>query len=284
MTTNDIDLIEEFKIWGGGEVHVKVKLPEKNDPYFDVINGYDTTYRIKNSDDIMELLLMVDAYKQQGLALNELTLPYVPYGRQDRVIRTGEPLSIKVFAKLINDLYPAKVNIVDPHSDVTTALIDNCHIVDHSHAVKKFIQDLPIPPSLIKTPIIIPDAGATKRVLKILDKINYTSVGNTPAYIQFLKTRTIHGDPSFRYVNNFMNLEHVIVIDDICDGGRTFIELAKELSNLGVVNKHLFVSHGIFSNGVEELKKHYQTIACLNTYHSAEGYKDLDIKVYNYEI
>lgn len=269
--------LKSFKIWGGGEVHVEVVSP----PHDDL--GINLVARIKNSNDVMQLLLMVDAYKRQGVYINELTLPYVPYGRQDRVMIAGEPLSIKVFADLINSIGALKVNIVDPHSDVTTALIDNCYVIDHSHAVKKFIDELGLPRGLLRHPVIIPDAGATKRVTKILDKINYQSIGSTPAYIQMLKTRDIHGDPSFQYVNNFINLEHVIIIDDICDGGRTFIEIAKELSNRGCVNKHLFVSHGIFSRGLDELSNHFTTIACLNTYHDFDWYKDTNIRVYDYE-
>lgn len=74
------------------------------------------------SDDIMEMLLINDAAKRLHPDRERyLFMPYVPYGRQDRVMIPGEALGIKVLADLVNSCGFHEVEIWDPHSDVTTA-------------------------------------------------------------------------------------------------------------------------------------------------------------------
>ena len=60
-------------------------------------------------------------------------------------------------------------------------------------------------------------------------------------------------------------VEHIIIIDDICDGGRTFIELAKAIREITTLPIHLIVTHGIFSAGFKQLFEYFDGIYCTNS-------------------
>ena len=79
----DIDSL----VFNGGEVHVK------NVPEIDILFA-----KIRNSEDLMKLLLVTDAHKREYGHNFKLLMPYIPYARQDRVANEGEALSIKVFS------------------------------------------------------------------------------------------------------------------------------------------------------------------------------------------
>ena len=232
--------IERFN-FPGGEVHVKLTdIPRR--PVCQL------THFIRNSDDIMSLLLITDAMRRAGQKNIALTLPYVPYARQDRVMVEGEPLSIKVLADLINAQNYSSVIIWDPHSDVTPALINNCQVV-HQHEIVH--KNLGVLMGGCSNPVLVcPDAGARKKTLKIAQTCGFKEIVFSDK-VRDVATGKITGTIiSDRPVIWNKASDHVIV-DDICDGGYTFIELAKVLRAAGVVGKiKLYVTHGIFSKGL----------------------------------
>ena len=72
-----------------------------------------------SADDVMTLVMISDALRQMDVKEILLTMPYVPYARQDRVCNPGEAFSIKAFSRIINSLEFSSVVVYDPHSDVT---------------------------------------------------------------------------------------------------------------------------------------------------------------------
>lgn len=208
------------------------------------------------SDDIMRLLMANDAIRRYDVKSVELFMPYVPYGRQDRVVRAGDSLSVKVFADLINSLHFDKVIITDPHSYVTPAVLNNC-VID-TYGLDAFILITMTYRLLDMTPVTIvaPDAGAEKRCSRVANKFN-----------QKLATATKHRTPEGITIKMNTNdiSERVVIIDDICDGGRTFIELAKVLKGeYGVKHVTLIVTHGIFSAGMPVFDGLIDEIRCYN--------------------
>lgn len=210
----------ETFVFSGGEVHVRVNKKSSK-----------IVADIKDSEDIMRLLMLAEALKPIDYLTIEI--PYFPYARQDRICNDGEAFSLKVMSNLINSIKADKVIIYDPHSDVTPALINNVEIV-HQHEI--------IPPSILKgKTIVCPDAGAEKKILKL-----------KRPYIMATKVRDVStGDIIATKVYSDSLTDHTcIIIDDICDGGRTFIELAKVLKAKGAKSVELYVTHGIFSKGL----------------------------------
>jgi len=115
----------ELKKFAGGECHVKIleTLSETNKIRIHT--------RLNTSDDLMTLCLAVDALRNMFISYIEVFIPYIPYARQDRVMVPGEPLSVRVFANILNSLQLNKVIVFDAHSDVSVALINNCVLLNN---------------------------------------------------------------------------------------------------------------------------------------------------------
>lgn len=172
-------------------------------------------------------------------------------------------MSAKLYADLINSGNFASVICVDPHSDVMPALINNC--------VRIPIEDV-FPPALVgpfpgpgKAVLVVPDQGAIKRVEAVAAKFGYDVV-----YARK------HRDPKTGKLSRF-SCEPVpwgkdaIIVDDICDGGGTFLGLAPEIRNepttQGFKPKlHLWVTHGIFSKGPWVFEGVFSTVATTDSF------------------
>lgn len=235
----------EFSKFPGGEIHVK--LYTKNDRY--IIEA-----SICNSDDLMTLLLLNNAIKIRGCKEVNLKLLYIPYAQQDRVCESGESLSIKVFADLINSCGFNSVTVYDPHSYVSTALINNCKIVEVSEILKR--EEFQSKLDLIDV-LIAPDAGSYKKVS------NVAKYGDIPV-VHATKDR-VNGEVQSVKLHGDVAGKKCLVIDDICVGGRTFTELGKALKEAGSGDLYLYVTHGIFSKGLDELNLYYKKIYSTNS-------------------
>lgn len=196
----------------------------------------------ENDSEIMELLLINDAIKRLGGKINELHIPYVPYSRQDRINVQGESFSLKVFCDLINYIGANTVHIIDPHSDVTSALLNNAVIIPQH----EIFENLLIEKNNFF--LVCPDGGALKKIYKL-------ATATTPlGIIECSKRRNpLNGEITGVYVPCGEGLENdFIIVDDICDGGRTFIEISKVIKQKNPNSKViLMVSHGFFTKGLE---------------------------------
>lgn len=241
----------ESFVFNGGEPHIKIK--------DHISESVTITHRINSFNDFGLLAIAVDALRRIGIKDIYLYLPYFPGARQDRVMIIGEPLTVKVYADMINVMNLSSVTIYDPHSEVTPALINNCIAKTNHKFVEKCLED--IYGDIIEKPfhLISPDSGANK---KIKDLSEYLF----PKFPFFItkcdKTRNVKDGSisGFEVYNTDLEGRTCIIVDDICDGGGTFIGLAKELKKKNAGNLYLIVTHGIFSKGLTELFKHFKTI------------------------
>ncbi len=233
----------------GGEIGCRVEtLDTSRDT---VIEFYFT-----DSSELVGLMLLVNALRNKGVREIDLYMPYFPFARQDRVMAEGEPLAAQVVSMLIWQCGFRTIEICDPHSDVVAAMFLAGSLVIHDQAYC-ISQRLPRP--LADAAIVAPDAGAAKKAAKLAKQWGLPLV-------QAYKTR----DPSTgRIVGASVGeipsgVNTLYVVDDICDGGATFIELARALP-LGY-ELHLIVTHGIFSKGTDELLRHYETVTAVFDY------------------
>lgn len=219
---------------------------------------------IQSSDDVMELLMVTDALRRETPGVNiRLRMPYIPYARQDRVCNPGEALSIKVFADLINSQNYSTVEVWDPHSDVSVALLDRCEVVPQDLLLEKFI---PLTgrkkiAEAEKWSLVSPDAGALKKIHASAKRLKMPIVeaGKSRDTMTGEITGTAIHSP-----HSHIDGRNMLIVDDICDGGRTFIELAKELRARGATSVWLYVTHGIFSKKLEALKPMIDGVLCPN--------------------
>lgn len=218
-----------------GEKHVIIKDLEELPSILNI------NFIFEKNEDIIELLLLANAIKEIGGHVDTLYVPYVPYSRQDRINLQGECFSLKVFCSLINSIGAKKVIVEDPHSDVTPALLDNC-VVIHQHEI--FYDNLAGKDNFY---LVSPDGGSLKKIYKL------AAITNPLGVIEFTKKRNIStGEITgvHAYYENIMWDKEFYIVDDICDGGRTFIEIAKELKEYNCKKIILMVTHGFFTKGL----------------------------------
>ncbi len=234
----------------GGEQHIKLQLPVELERSY-------ITHRAKSFKDIELILLGADALRRLGARRIELVLPYFPAARQDRVMVKGEPLSVKVYADLINSVKFDNVIIFDPHSEVTPALLNNCEVLYNHKFVKTAISDIGKDVCLVS-----PDGGALKKIYKVSEYAGGVDVVEC-SKMRDVKTGALTG---FRVNSDDLQGRRCLIVDDICDGGGTFIGLAKELKKKNAGDLFLAVSHGIFSRGFDELLQNYKNIFTTNSF------------------
>lgn len=252
--------------FSAGELHPQLQdyVPIGN---IESISIKPTTY---NPTFIVELSLLVNALRDEfpESVHFDLDLPYIPYSRQDRVCAVGDAFGLKVFADQINALNFNLVAIFDAHSDVAPALINNCI---HSETKDLFALN---PGFLYNySHLVSPDAGAYKKVTSIASLIDLPVI---PA----LKTRdTATGRLSNTVVvtEGIENPTRLLVIDDLCDAGGTFLALGDKLKQTFPHTPiDLYISHGIFAKGLNGLDKYYDNIYCYNLFTPIDGVTTLE--------
>ncbi len=224
-----------------GEVSIKLN---NNYRYFDVSTPNTILARIQNSDDLFKLALLKDALERVDKNPINLFLPYVPYARQDRVCDKGESFSLKVFADYLNSLKFNQVTIVDPHSLVCEAVIDRVKVVSQLDVINK---NLEFGKRAAGCVLISPDAGANKKTAEVAAFFNHSS------FVRADKLRDLTNGKikeTIVYCEDFKGRD-VCVLDDICDGGKSFTELAKVCKAKNCGKFVLYVTHGIFSKGID---------------------------------
>lgn len=235
----------------GGEQHVRLDFTRG------IPESVEITHFIRNSDDIMALFLIIDAYRRHGTEFIHLTLPYVPYGRQDRVAVEGESLSLKVFCDMLNAAKCSSVTIWDPHSDVTPALINNCVIIPQEICMVGV-------PSLSNPVIVCPDSGARKKIYKVAEWFDYNDILFADK-VRDMRTGLLSSPTIGEFKQEWAGRD-LLIVDDLCDGGGTFIQLAKVLEKLDIGKIHLYVTHGIFSKGLDVFNGLIDEIYCANSW------------------
>ena len=259
----DNDLIKTFEFSSGCEPHIKSNSLTKNAHLFgNPKNGFRIICRIKNCNDIFKILLVTDALRRDygNRRYIEIFIPYLPFARQDRQMNMGEPLSIKVFADIINAQKYDSVIFYDAHSDVGPALIDNSFNLFNRGLVINSLAENYDQLNTGQYPwqeysngkylIVSPDSGAFKKIYKLCESINYRD-----HIVLCNKHRNVTNGVIDGIICDTDDFEgkDLFIVDDICDGGGTFVLLADELRkrNCGKIN--LIVSHGIFSKGINVL-------------------------------
>lgn len=222
------------------------------------------------NDDIMALAFTVDALKRQyPLATLHLDMPYVPYARQDRVCSPGEAHQLKVIAQMINGMGFATMTSVDAHSTVSDGVFDRFYTLDQIDVFSKIKSDWS------DFYIVAPDQGATKKAEAFAKAVNAAGV-ITCAKVREMSTGRILG---LRVLDEIKEGANYLVLDDLCDGGRTFIEVAKCLIlRTEIGSLELAVTHGLFSKGVGVVKDFYDEIYTTDSVISDKtGAKVLDL-------
>ncbi len=228
------------------------------------------TTRLNSFKDVEILICAVAAIR--NLKPNCQIALYVPYflgSRSDRKFVEGGVNYLKqVICPIINSLNFFTVIVLDPHSDVLEACLNNYEKVDNHLIVKYALTDIDNKnDAQSRICLVSPDAGAYKKIFDVAKKFGIYKIA-TANKVRDMKTGNIVATevPNLPISTTAEDLKYVIV-DDICDGGRTFIELAKAIKAQRPDAKvYLVVTHGIFSAGYDQLEEYFEQIYTTNSY------------------
>lgn len=256
MQGNDHTPLFEAFTFNGGEEHVKLRMFEG----WQAGTAVGIVARLRTSGDIQRMLLLADACRRRDWVVHGF-IPYVPYARQDRVMVAGEAFSLKLFMKQLQLAEFEEVAFFDPHSDVVAAVADTlgikAKILTNEMYVNQQLTSL-VNAGGAEVVLVAPDAGAAKKLAKLWPR-RRTVIGSKARDLANgrITHYELHGD---------VRGCRCLVVDDICDGGATFEMLGDALVRGGAADKHLFVSHGIFSKGLATLQSHYATITTTDSF------------------
>ena len=167
---------------------------------------------------------------------------YAPNARMDRVKHDEEVFTLKYFCQVINDLHFDRVIVLDPHSNVTPALLDRVEVLSPKNAIENAIHDLHFQETDY---LYFPDEGAAKRYADLFPDKKNVLIGHKvrdweTGKIQGLRITTPEGyEP-----DDFQCMgRNVIMIDDIISYGGTLAYSADKLKELGFEHIYAYATH-----------------------------------------
>ena len=223
---------------------------------------------ILDSDGIMvlsQIKNMLDTWFK-GIKI-DLQFNYLPYARYDRAMKENDSFSLKAFTDIINSMNFNRVLLVDPHSNVGQILLKNSEvIIDQLTAIQ--LSNV-ITCNNSYDYIVSPDFGAIKKATSISEYYNI------PLLISLKKRDVSTGYTVFDklLIDDSVDLtdKKLLIVDDICDGGATFVNLAKGIKDLyNIKSIDLFVTHGLFSKGKK--LNNIDNTYCFNDYSKSESF------------
>lgn len=258
----------------------------------DITNLYITSptveirSRLNNFKDLELIVCANQALRNLGIKDIELYVPYFIGGRSDRKFQEGGIHYLKqVIAPIINLQEFSKVTVIDPHSDVLESVLNSFNKRNHFDYIKWALTKIDNKDGAQdRITLVSPDSGAYK---KIFDVAKFFKIPNV---VTANKVRdVISGNIIKTEVPVTVNDagKTFVIIDDICDGGRSFIEISKAIKSItdlsSVSNEptkvYLIVTHGIFSNSFLELSRHLDGIFTTNSVRNVDVEFDSDYTV-----
>ncbi|MCH5187651.1 MAG: ribose-phosphate pyrophosphokinase [Oscillospiraceae bacterium] len=190
----------------------------------------------ENDRELVALIYLANHMKAHGHGNIHLYMPYIPNARQDRVKGAEDVFTLKYFANVINGLGFKTVTVLDPHSSVSEALIDNIVIQKPQGLIESVIDRITKlegeQPSMF-----YPDEGAGKRYSGMIPLPYAFGIKKRDWKTGQIQGLEVSGD-----TGNIAG-KNILIVDDICSKGGTFYFSAKRLKELGAGNIYLYITH-----------------------------------------
>ena len=190
------------------------------------------------NDNLVELLVVIDALKRGSAKRITAVIPYYGYARQDRKSSPRSPISAKLVANLITKAGADRVLTVDLHAGQIQGFFDIP--TDNLYASPVFIKDIKKRFKKNKIVIVSPDVGGVTRARAIAIALNVDL-----AIID--KRRERAGESEVMNIIGDVNKANCIIIDDIVDSAGTICNAAKALKSAGARNGSSYITHGVLS-------------------------------------
>jgi len=225
-----------------GEIYIEIKENIRGNSIF-IIQSVSSPA----NDNLMELLLCIDALKRSSAKNITAVIPYFGYARQDRKVAPRTSISAKLVSNLITKAGADRVVTVDLHAGQIQGFFDIP--VDNLFATPIFARHVKKNIKGKNLICVAPDVGGVERARALAKKLN---IGI--AIID--KRRPTPGKSQVMNVIGNVNNKTCIIIDDIIDSGGTIVNAAQALINRGAKEVHVYTTHGVLSGeAVEKIKK-----------------------------
>ena len=199
------------------------------------------------NDNLMELLLCIDALRRSSAKSITAVIPYFGYARQDRKVAPRTSISAKLVSNLITNAGANRILTVDLHAGQIQGFFDIP--VDNLFATPIFARHIKKNMNTNSIVCVSPDVGGVERARDLGRRLN---VGL--AIID--KRRPAPGKSQVMNVIGNVNGKTCIIIDDIIDSGGTIVNAAEALINRGAKEVHVYITHGVLSGeAVDKIKK-----------------------------
>jgi ribose-phosphate pyrophosphokinase len=192
------------------------------------------------NDNIMELLVCLDALRRGSARRVTAVLPYYGYARQDRKSGPRTPISAKLLANLITSAGADRVLTIDLHAAQIQGFFDIP--ADNLYSAPVFKSDISARYKSEDLVVVSPDVGGVIRARAIASRIeaDLAIIDKRRPRAGISEVMNIIGDVAGR---------HCIMVDDIVDSGGTLCNAAQALMNAGAVSVDAYVTHGVLSGG-----------------------------------
>lgn len=188
----------------------------------------------ENDREFLALIYLTKHLRANHVEYIHLSMPYIPNARMDRVKNEEDVFTLKYFAEILNSLNFNSVSVLDPHSSVSEALINNLDVYTPFRYINKALDSIE---SLTCPVLFYPDEGSMKR---------YSGMYCMP-YAYGIKNREWQTGKiiGLDVITNGIDIagKDILIIDDICSYGGTFLHSARKLKELGANDICLYVSH-----------------------------------------
>lgn len=247
-----------------GEAHIKREERRELEPV-EIAVVYGSTIDLHN--DLFKVMMWSDYLTHTDPSIKQvLVIPYFPGARADR----GYPHGASVYASMFNNLGIEQIVLFDPHSDVIMEELKSIYDMDvrafYPADLLRLNHDLHFKKTEFQG-IIAPDAGAVQRAAEVALALGL------PLFRGTKKRNFENGKLTSFEIEPLNPSDNYLIVDDICDGGGTFIGLA-QASGLKKEQLSLYVSHGIFSGkAVENLANTFNKVLFTNSYHPDRIYR-----------
>jgi len=200
------------------------------------------------AENIMELLMLIDAASRASAKRITVVIPYFGYARQDRKDQPRVSLTAKLKANLLEKAGADRVITVDLHSSQIQGFFDIP--VDHLYASSVLIKEIR---NMMQQPLSVaaPDVGGVKTARNYSNKLD-------GSLVLVDKRRPAHNEAEITTIIGDVENRNVLLVDDMIDTGNTFIKCAEAIKERGALNVFGAVVHPVFSgNALDKIENSF---------------------------
>lgn len=195
------------------------------------------------NDNLMELLIMIDAFRRSSARRITAVIPYFGYARQDRRTSGRTPISAKLVANLITEAGASRVLTLDLHAGQIQGFFDIP--TDNLHSVPTLARDIARTKDVSNVVVVSPDVGGVVRARSLAKRLN--------AGLAIVdKRREKAGESEVMNVIGDVQAKDCILVDDIVDSGGTLCNAADALMARGAISVTAYITHGVLSGSAAD--------------------------------